>query len=175
MSEVASRHARIDVLVNNAGINVYPAADEIDLEDWERAVAVNQTGVMLGLRHVLPVMLRQGSGVIVNVSSTLGAVAVEGAVAYHATKGAVSQMTRNAAVTYARRGIRVNEVLPGISDTRLVREQPKAFTAAGLARTPLGRLGRPEEIASAVAFLASDDASFITGASLPVDGGYLAQ
>lgn len=165
----------IDILINNAGINVYPAAHEIEMDDWNRAIAVNQTGVMLGLRHVLPVMLRQGRGAIVNMSSTLGTVAVPGAVAYHATKGAVSQMTRNAAITYAAKGVRVNEVLPGISDTDLVRAQAKEFTDAGLSRTPMGRLGKPEEIAAAVAFLASDEAGFITGASLAVDGGYLAQ
>ncbi|MBZ7924834.1 glucose 1-dehydrogenase [Ensifer adhaerens] len=165
----------IDILVNNAGINVYPAAHEIELDDWSRAIAVNQTGVMLGLRHVLPLMLRKGRGSIVNVCSTLGTVAVAGAVAYHATKGAVSQMTRNAAITYAAQGIRVNEVLPGISDTDLVRAQAKEFTDAGLSRTPMARLGKPEEIAAAVVFLASDEASFITGASLAVDGGYLAQ
>lgn len=175
VASVMESRKRIDVLVNNAGINVYPAAHEIEMAEWDRAIAINQSGVMLGLRHVLPIMLRQGAGAVVNVSSTLGRVAIEGAIAYHATKGAVSQMTRNAAITYASRGIRVNEVLPGISDTRLVKRQAKEFTEAGLARTPLGRLGRPEEIASAVAFLASDEASFITGASLPVDGGYLAQ
>lgn len=175
IEQITKEAGRVDILVNNAGINVYPAAHEIELDDWERAIAVNQTGVMLGLRHVLPIMLRQSSGVIVNISSTLGSVAVPGAIAYHATKGAVSQMTRNAAITYAANGIRVNEVLPGISDTDLVRAQASDFTQAGIARTPMGRLGRVSEIAAAVAFLASDDASFITGASLAVDGGYLAQ
>ena len=175
VDEVVRSFGRIDVLVNNAGINVYPAAHEIEMDDWNRAVAVNQTGVMLGLRNVLPGMLSCRSGAIVNVSSTLGTVAVAGAVAYHATKGAVSQLTRNAAISYAAQGVRVNEVLPGICDTRLVRGQAREFTEAGLARTPMGRLGRPEEVANAIAFLASDEASFVTGASLAVDGGYLAQ
>jgi NAD(P)-dependent dehydrogenase (short-subunit alcohol dehydrogenase family) len=175
VATVFSEAGKVDILVNNAGINIYPAAHEIELADWNRAIAVNQTGVMLGLRHVLPPMLLRGNGAIVNVSSTLGVVAVAGAIAYHATKGAVSQMTRNAAITYAAHGIRVNEVLPGISDTDLVRSQADEFTQASLTRTPMGRLGRATEIAAAVAFLASDDASFITGASLAVDGGYLAQ
>lgn len=169
------RRQRIDVLVNNAGIIAYASAHEIDLATWEKVVRVNQTGVLLGMRHVLPFMLAAKRGAIVNISSTLAFAAVPGAVAYHATKGAVTQMTRNAAVTYAAVGVRVNEVLPGAGDTRMVRDQAEEFTEAATARTPMKRLAKPSEIAAAVAFLASDDASFVTGASLPVDGGYLAQ
>jgi NAD(P)-dependent dehydrogenase (short-subunit alcohol dehydrogenase family) len=110
----------------------------------------------------------------VYISSIWGLVAGSGQLAYHASKGAVSVMTRNAAVTYAKRGIRVNAVLPGLIETEMVKDQPKEMRSATIALTPMGRLGQPQEVAAAILFLASDDASYVTGALLPVDGGFTA-
>jgi 3alpha(or 20beta)-hydroxysteroid dehydrogenase len=170
-----SRHGRIDVLVNNAGIVLYDALHELSVEDWNRVVAVNQTGVFLGMRAVIPAMLRQRSGSIINISSIWGQAAVPGAHVYHATKGAVVLMSRNAAVTYAKDGIRVNSVLPGFIDTPLTRVQAQDITDAVIAATPMGRGGTTREIADGCLFLASDESSYITGTELVIDGGYLAK
>jgi NAD(P)-dependent dehydrogenase (short-subunit alcohol dehydrogenase family) len=170
VDELRAEHGRIDVLVNNAAIIDYQAIDEVVLEDWNRAIAVNQTGVMLGMRSVIPLMRARGGGSIVNVSSAWAVVAVPGVASYHATKGAVRMMTRNAAMTYAADGIRVNAVQPGIVRTPLTAAQP-AVTAEVVAQTPLG-LAEPEEIANAALFLASDEASQVTGSDLVADGGY---
>lgn len=172
---IVSDHGRVDVLVNNAGVIAYEPVDELEMESWQRVVAVNQTGVWLGMRAVIPSMVEAGAGSIINFSSIWGNVGVAGAAAYHATKGAVRNMTKNAAVTYASQGVRVNSVHPGIIDTPLVRAQDEDVTAAVVAATPMGRVGRPEEVAAGVLFLASDDASFVTGLELVIDGGYLAQ
>lgn len=169
------RHGRVDVLVNNAGIIAYEAIDELSLADWERVVAVNQTGVFLGLRQVIPSMLERGAGSIVNVSSIWGNGAVAGAHAYHATKGAVRNMSKNAAITYATTGIRVNSLHPGFIATPLTDAQDAAVNDYVVSMTPMSRAGRPEEIAAGALFLASDESSFMTGAELVIDGGYLAQ
>lgn len=132
------KFGKIDVLVNNAGIITYETVFDQDLDLWGKMIAVNQTGVMLGMKSVLPGMIERGRGSVVNVASTLGVVAVNGAFAYHATKAAVLGMTKNAAITYAKKGVRVNAVLPGISDTGMVRRQPEDFTAAGVAPTRWG-------------------------------------
>jgi len=175
IKDVMTQWERIDILVNNAGIISHDPLIDQSAEGWEKMIAVNQTGVFLGMKHILPGMLAQGSGNIVNISSTLGQVAVKGAFAYHATKAAVLAMTKNAAITHAQDGVRVNAVLPGIADTPMVHNQPKDFTAAAIAAHPMNRLSKPSEIASAILFLASDESSAITGVGLPVDGGYLAQ
>jgi NAD(P)-dependent dehydrogenase (short-subunit alcohol dehydrogenase family) len=175
--EIARRHGAVDVLVNNAGIggSQRPLADET-IEDWNRVIAVNQTGVFLGMRAVLPGMRARKSGSIVNVSSIWGVAAVPGAAAYHATKAAVRHLTKHAAVTYARDNVRVNSIHPGIIATPMVLEdQAEATSAAVVAATPLGRMGRPIELANGMLFLASDESSFMTGAELVIDGGYLAQ
>jgi NAD(P)-dependent dehydrogenase (short-subunit alcohol dehydrogenase family) len=175
VGDVLARHGRIDVLVNNAGIIVYEALDELSLEDWNRVIAVNQTGVFLGMRAVIPSMLANSAGSIINVSSIWGNAAVAGAHAYHATKGAVRNMSKNAAVTYAERGIRVNSLHPGFIDTPLTEAQDPAVNAWVVGQTPMRRAGRPEEVAAATVFLASDESSYVTGSELVVDGGYLAQ
>jgi NAD(P)-dependent dehydrogenase (short-subunit alcohol dehydrogenase family) len=175
VAEVIGRHDRIDVLVNNAGIIAYEALDELKLDDWTRVVAVNQTGVFLGMRAVIPPMLASGAGSIINISSIWGNAAVAGAHAYHATKGAVRNMSKNAAITYAERGIRVNSLHPGFIATPLTDAQDTAVNEWVIGQTPMKRAGRPEEIAAAAVFLASDAASFVTGSELVVDGGYLAQ
>ncbi len=165
----------LDILVNAAGVAHSKAgARDITLEAWDQILGVNQTGVMLGMRMALGLMQGRG-GSIVNISSIWGLVGGTGQFAYHASKGAVLNMTRNAAVTYAKEGVRVNAVLPGLIDTEMVRVQPPEMNAATLALTPMGRIGLPEEIAAGVLFLASDEASFVTGVCLPIDGGFTAQ
>lgn len=169
------RHGRIDVLVNNAGIIAYEPLHELTLADWQRVIDVNQTGVFLGMRSVVPTMLAQGAGSIINVSSIWGNAAVAGAHAYHATKGAVRTMSKNAAITYATTGVRVNSLHPGFIATPLTDAQDPGVNDYVVSMTPMGRAGRPEEIAAGALFLASDESSFMTGAELVIDGGYLAQ
>ncbi len=165
----------IDVLVNNAGIITYDLPHEVTLEDWSRVVAVNQTGTWLGMREVVPGMLRRGGGSIINVSSIWGNAAVAGAHAYHATKGAVRNMSKSAAITYAKDGIRVNSLHPGFIVTPLTEAQDPSINDYVVSQTPMGRAGQPDEIAQGAVFLASDESSFMTGSELVIDGGYLAQ
>jgi NAD(P)-dependent dehydrogenase (short-subunit alcohol dehydrogenase family) len=175
VSTALERHGRIDALVNNAGIIAYSALDELSVPDWTSVIAVNQTGVFLGMREVSAAMLDQGAGSIINVSSIWGNAAVAGAHAYHATKGAVRNMSKNAAITYATRGIRVNSLHPGFIATPLTDAQDAVVNEYVVGQTPMGRAGRPEEIAAGAVFLASDESSFMTGSELVIDGGYLAQ
>ena len=146
-------------------------------EGYERTIAVDQTGVWLGMKAVMPALRASGGGSIVNVSSIFGAVGgFGGSIAYHAAKGAVRLMTKNAAVRYAKENIRVNSIHPGFIDTPMVEVAKGTEMEHGiLAGTPMGRWGRPEEIASVVAFLASDAASYMTGSEVYVDGGWTAQ
>jgi NAD(P)-dependent dehydrogenase (short-subunit alcohol dehydrogenase family) len=175
VAETIASHGRIDILVNNAGIIDHAIVHEIDLADWNRAIAVNQTAVMLGMRAVIPSMLSHGSGAIVNISSIWGSVAAGGAASYHATKAAVRNLSKNAAVTYAKQGIRVNSIHPGLIRTPIVDLQEEDKTAWVIAQTPMGRMGNPIDIANGVLYLSSDEASFVTGAELYIDGGYTAQ
>lgn len=173
--DTLSRHGRIDVLVNNAGIIAYESLGELRLADWQRVVEVNQTGVFLGMREVLPGMVENGSGSIINVSSIWGNAAVAGAHAYHATKGAVRSMSKNAAITYATAGVRINSLHPGFTTTPLTDAQDPAVNDFVVGMTPMGRAGTAREIACGALFLASDDSTFMTGSELVIDGGYLAQ
>ncbi|QXW01340.1 MULTISPECIES: SDR family NAD(P)-dependent oxidoreductase [Rhodococcus] len=175
VDEAIRTHGRIDVLVNNAGIIAYEALHELTRDAWEEVVATNQTGTWLGMRAVVPHMIEQGGGSIVNVSSIWGSAAVAGAHAYHATKGAVRNMSKSAAISYAENNIRVNSVHPGFVETPLTEAQAAPVNEFVLSRTPMGRAGTPEEIAHGVVFLASDESSFMTGSELVIDGGYLAQ
>jgi 3alpha(or 20beta)-hydroxysteroid dehydrogenase len=175
VADILEKHGRIDVLVNNAGIIAYSPLHELTTEDWLRVIGVNQTGVFFGMRAVIPAMQRQKSGSIINVSSIWGNSAVPGAHAYHATKGAVRTMSKNAAITYVADGIRVNSLLPGFIDTPLTQAQDPAVNEFVVAATPMKRAGTPREIANGCLFLASDESSFMTGAELVIDGGYLAQ
>jgi NAD(P)-dependent dehydrogenase (short-subunit alcohol dehydrogenase family) len=175
VADIVARHGRIDTLVNNAGIIKYEPLHDLDVDDWNEVVAVNQTGTWLGMRTVVPHMLAHGSGSIINVSSIWGNAAVGGAHAYHATKGAVRNMSKNAAITYAKDGIRVNSLHPGFIATPLTDAQDSDVNEYVVSQTPMGRAGTPEEIAYAAVFLASDESSFMTGSELVVDGGYLAQ
>jgi NAD(P)-dependent dehydrogenase (short-subunit alcohol dehydrogenase family) len=175
IERVLERHGHVDVLVNNAGIIAYDPLHELSMADWQAVVATNQTGVWLGMREVVPHMITQGGGSIVNISSIWGSAAVGGAHAYHATKGAVRNMSKNAAITYAPQNIRVNSLHPGFIGTPLTDAQAPEVNEYVVSQTPMGRAGTPEEIAAGVVFLASDEASFVTGSELVIDGGYLAQ
>lgn len=174
VAQVLAAHGHIDILVNNAGILAETPVAELTMAEWSRSIGINQTGVFLGMREVLPGMRSRKAGAIVNFSSTFGIAAVPGAHAYHATKGAVRSMSKNAAMTYVSDGIRVNSVHPGIIDTGMI-DAMDADAAVVVAATPMKRKGTPLEVANGVLFLASDEASFITGTELVIDGGYLAQ
>lgn len=180
--EAVAAHGRIDAFFNNAGIEgvVAPIAEYPD-EEFDRVVAVNLRGVFLGLRHVLPVMLDQGSGAVVNTGSLASERGLPGTGAYNATKHAVLGLTRTAAAEVGAAGVRVNAVLPGMIDTRMLRSLAGTMAGdvdAGLSFmggvAPAARTGRPEEVAAVVAFLCSDDASFVHGVGWPADGGALA-
>jgi 3alpha(or 20beta)-hydroxysteroid dehydrogenase len=167
---------RLDVLVNNAGVALAASLEDTTVADWQRLIDVNQTGVFLGLRAAVPALRHAGGGSIVNISSIAGIVAMpESSIAYSASKGAVRLMTKNAALELAPHGIRVNSVHPGRVETPMTDGQTDAKLAWMHARTPLGRSARPEEIAHGVLFLASDEASYVTGAELVIDGGYTAR
>lgn len=171
---------RIDVLVNNAGIGGSTPLFETTLEQWRAYTAVNLDGVFLGLRHAGPVMAEAGGGSIINLASILGKVGHPGAGAYCASKGGVTLLTKSAALELAPLGIRVNSVHPGYIDTPMVSkalieaENGNEVRVQLIAAHALGRLGRAEEIANAIVFLASDESSFMTGSELVVDGGYTA-
>ncbi len=168
---------RLDVLVNNAGIGDTAAIEDTSLEEYERTIAVDQTGVFLGMKMAAPMLAESGHGAIVNVSSIFGTTGGFGASpAYHAAKGAITTLTKNAALHWATEGIRVNSIHPGFIDTPLL-DQAKGtpFEDLMVQSTPMGRLGLPGEVAAGIAYLASDDASFVTGSELYVDGGYTAR
>jgi NAD(P)-dependent dehydrogenase (short-subunit alcohol dehydrogenase family) len=169
-----SLHGRIDILVNNAGILTYEPIHECTLESWNRTIAVNQTGPFLGMKHVIPTMRKQKKGSIVNISSIWGTIGAPGAAAYHASKGAVRTMTKNAALTYVDDGIRCNSIHPGITQTPMVAAQSQALNDLVVSGTPMKRMGKPIELAYAILYFASDEASYTTGAELYVDGGFLA-
>lgn len=172
---VVEKSGRLDVLINNAGIIAYEALHELEMNAWMRMIAVDQTGVFLGMREAIRVMRRQKSGSIVNISSIWGSAAVAGAHSYHAAKGAVRNMSKNAAMTYVADGIRVNSVHPGFIHTPLTDAQAPELNEVVIASTPMKRGGKPIEVAYGCLFLASDEASYVTGAELVIDGGYLAQ
>jgi NAD(P)-dependent dehydrogenase (short-subunit alcohol dehydrogenase family) len=168
---------KLDILVNNAGISGSSGVDLFDTAAWDRVMAINAKGVFLGLKYAIPAMQRAGGGSIVNISSISGFVGQDYIhMAYNASKGAVRIMTKSAAVQHAKDGIRVNSVHPGVmppmrtSRVTANAEQRQRM----LAQVPMGREGRREEVGYAVLFLASDEASYITGTEVVVDGGYLA-
>jgi meso-butanediol dehydrogenase/(S,S)-butanediol dehydrogenase/diacetyl reductase len=168
----------LDVLFNNAGMAELAPLDEISLDGWNRVIAVTLTGTFLGMKYALPIMRRQGRGAIVNTASVSGIGGDYGLSSYNAAKAGVINLTRSAALENARHGIRVNCVCPGAINTRAAEildpQRPDEIRRLPAAANPLGRIGEPEEIASAVLFLASDAASFVTGAAIVVDGGLTA-
>jgi NAD(P)-dependent dehydrogenase (short-subunit alcohol dehydrogenase family) len=172
-----SAFGKLDVLVNNAGISGTYDPDMLSVAAWDKVMAVNSKGVFLGMKYAIPLMKQAGGGAIVNISSISGFVGQDGVhMAYNASKGAVRIMTKTAAVQFAGDNIRVNSVHPGFMPpmrTSKTSADP-TWRAKMLAAVPMKRAGRVEEVAHAVLFLASDEASYITGTELVVDGGYLA-
>lgn len=174
-----SQYGRLDVLFNNAGIEgeQAPTADA-SLDNWERVIAINLKGVFLGLKHGIKAMLEHGGGSIINTASVAGLVGFAGIPAYAASKGGVVQLTRTAAIEYATQGVRVNCVCPGVIDTpmvgRFTHGQREAEEQMKLME-PVGRFGSAREVAELTLFLASDRSSFVTGAVIPVDGGFVAR
>jgi NAD(P)-dependent dehydrogenase (short-subunit alcohol dehydrogenase family) len=172
---------RIDVLCNNAGIELSKPLLETEEDAWDRVLAVNLKGMFLLSKHVIPHMLKAGGGSVVNTSSISGLLGWPDSSAYCASKGAVIQLTKEMAVEYGQYNIRVNCICPGTTATPMIdrllklEEDPVRTAASIRAMHPLGRFAQPEEIARAILFLASHEASFVTGAVLPVDGGYTAK
>ena len=173
-----TRFGRLDILVNNAGISARGTVEETSEADWTRTMDINVKGAFLGTRQVIPVMRAGGGGSIVNISSGAGIAPQPGTSgAYAASKGAVRIFSKATAVQYARDNIRCNSVHPGPVETTMLRAtRPDASALeAMVGRVPLGRFGRPEEIAYGVLYLASDESSFVTGSELVIDGGRTAQ
>lgn len=172
------KYGGLHVLVNNAGILIRKSIEETTEEEWDRIMAVNVKGVFLGTKHAIPAMRDSGGGSIVNISSTAGLVgSLEGSPSYTATKGAVRLFTKATAIQHAKDGIRCNSVHPGPIDTEMIRDtitDPERW-AARLRRLPLGRVGTAADIAYGVLYLASDEASFVTGTELVIDGGTTAE
>lgn len=181
VGDVVSKWGKLDILVNNAGIYFQGNAIETPLEVWNRIMGVNLTGAFLCTKYVAEVMRKAGSGVIVNVASEAGLIGIKGQVVYNVSKGGMIQLTRSCAVDLAQYGIRVNCVCPGTTETPLVREAVNSAADPAAARRaleeirPLNRLGKPTEIASAILYMASDEAGYATGAILSIDGGSTAQ
>jgi len=169
-------YGKLNILVNNAGIFRTEGVEATSLALWNQVIAVNQTGVWLGMKYAIPALRKAGGGSIVNISSGAGIIGSGFAAAYHGTKGAVRILTKTAAIEYAKEGIRINSVHPGVVDTEMIRGSMNQEGMQAVTRAhPLGRMGRAEDIAYGVLYLASDEASFVTGAELIIDGGYTAQ
>ncbi|AKO92866.1 SDR family NAD(P)-dependent oxidoreductase [Priestia filamentosa] len=163
---------KVDIVFNNAGIGRVHPSHDLEYSEWRKTVNVDLDGVFLVARGAIREMLQTGCGAIVNTASMYGWVGSPGSAAYNAAKGGVINLTRSLALEYAEKNIRVNALCPGFIDTPIIPEEDKQVLAA---TTPLKRLGKSEEMAKAVLFMASDDSSFMTGNSLTVDGGYTAQ
>jgi NAD(P)-dependent dehydrogenase (short-subunit alcohol dehydrogenase family) len=174
VAHVVERHGRLDFAHNNAGIGVHRLLHETSDEDFDRVIAVNLRGTFVGMKHQITQMLTQRAGAIVNTSSNAGLMAVTMLSAYTASKHGILGLTKNAAVEYANDGIRVNAVCPGAIMTPLMSDQPPERQREILAPQAMTRFGAPEEVAAAVVWLCSDDASFVTGVALPVDAGSVA-
>ncbi|MFV0461481.1 MAG: SDR family NAD(P)-dependent oxidoreductase [Actinomycetales bacterium] len=170
------RWGRVDILINNAGIvGSMKSVEDEDVADWAKMTQINQQGVFLGLKHGAPAIERSGGGAIVNTCSINGTVGNPGGFSYQASKGAVKMMTRAAAMEYAARGVRVNSVSPGLVMTPMAAEEGEESNREFSQATPMKRGAQPIEVSYGVLFLASDEASYVTGADLLIDGGYTAQ
>lgn len=172
---VEREQGQLNILVNNAGIvGTYDTITEVKMSDYHRIIAVNQTGFFYGMRYSIPLMQRSGKGSIVNISSIWGLIGAVGVAPYQASKGAVTTMTKNAALTYAP-AIRANSIHPGAIRTQITANQDDALNQKLIADTPLKRMADPREVAFAALYLASDESLFVTGAELVIDGGYTIQ
>lgn len=179
VDETVAKFGRLDVAFNNAGVEVLGPLAEVTEEDYRRVFDINVWGVIASMKHEIPALLKSGGGAIINTSSIVGHIGMGGASVYVATKHAVEGLTKVAALEYAKQGIRVTAVAPAAIETDMIdrftggrdSDQGKGLAAMH----PVGRMGRAEEIAEAVLYLASDGAKFTTGISLPVDGGFLSQ
>ena len=183
VEQVVETYGRLDILVNAAGVSgrrpdgaSAPNIEEQDLEDWNRVMDVNSTGIFLGMKTTIPEMQKSGGGSIINISSIYGLVGSVHNAAYHASKGSVRLATKSAALQYATENIRVNSVHPGFVTspmTQSMHDDPE-LSAPRLAKTPMGRYGMPVDIANGCLFLASDESGWMTGAELVIDGGMTA-
>lgn len=176
VDKVIETYGRIDILINNAGITTEKGINDVTIEDWRRLSDINGFGPFLGMKHVFPHMEAKKTGSIVNISSFTAMIGM-GLNPYTASKGTVRAISRAAAAEFGDAGVRVNTVFPGIIETPMSKglEESKELMAGLVKMTPLSRLGQPEDVGHAVLFLASDEASFITGAELVIDGGYSAR
>ncbi len=163
---------KLTTLVNNAAIFSNWGVDELSLEEWNKVIAVNLTGVFLGMKAVLPEMEKTGNGSIVNISSLYAIIATDGFAAYHSSKSGVRMLSKATALRYAKRGVRVNTILPGNVETPAAATLTEEENAAVLALVPMGFRGQPSDIAHGAAYLASDDARYVTGSELVIDGGW---
>jgi NAD(P)-dependent dehydrogenase (short-subunit alcohol dehydrogenase family) len=176
-----ARHGRIDILVNNAGVNFVKPFDEMTVADWDRVIGVDLRGTFLCTHAVVKHFLAQGSGNVIGISSVHSRAGLPGAAPYDAAKWGMVGMTKSLAVEFASRGLRFNCVSPGLMDTAIWQDllkssaDPEACKRHWFANIPMGRTGAPQEIGTVCAFLASDAASYVTGANYEVDGGMLAQ
>jgi NAD(P)-dependent dehydrogenase (short-subunit alcohol dehydrogenase family) len=176
-AEAVEKLGSLDILVNNAGMGDIKPIEETTLAEWDRTVAIDQTGVFLGMKIAAPHLKKSQHASVINISSIFGTSGGFGvSPAYHAAKGAVRTLTKNVALHWATEGIRVNSIHPGFIATPILEQSRNTPIWDGMtALTPMGVLGRPEDIAAGVAYLASDDAAFITGLELYIDGGYMAR
>ena len=182
MSEVAAKWGKIDVLVNNAGISgANKPTDQLTEQEWDALMAVNVKGVFFCTKHAIPYLRKAGKGSIINLSSIYGIIGAGDVPPYHASKGAVAEMSRNDAIIYAKEQIRVNSVHPGFIWTPMVENFAKATGAEDATREalaalhPLGHIGEADDIAWGIVYLASDESKFVTGSELVIDGGYTAR
>ncbi|MBO6534608.1 MAG: 3-oxoacyl-ACP reductase FabG [Balneolaceae bacterium] len=173
VAQIVKDVGSIDVLINNAGITMDRSFLKMDAATWQKVIDVNLTGVFNCAKAVAPIMVEGGKGVILNASSVVGLYGNFGQTNYVATKAGVIGMTKTLARELGRKGIRVNAIAPGFIATEMVQKMPEKVIEGMVAKTPIGRMGAPEDIANAYVFLASDKASFITGTVLSVDGGVI--
>lgn len=176
VDKVRERFGRLDILVNVAGILDWPGIEDTEEDAWDRVIAINQTGTWLGMKAAMPMLRASGNASVINTSSVLGLIGSGAAAAYQASKGAVRLLTKTAAVEYAKQGVRVNSVHPGVIVTPMIQDllDEQGDQQADIVRTPMGRAGRADEVAPIMLFLASDESSFMTGSELVVDGGLTA-
>ncbi|HEY4050307.1 MAG TPA: glucose 1-dehydrogenase [Acidobacteriaceae bacterium] len=173
IKQIVDRFGRLDIAFNNAGVeNKAAPVHEIDLAEWDRIIGINLRGTFLCMKHELAQMVKQGRGVVVNTSSGAGIRGVAGGAAYAASKHAIIGLTRSAALDYAKQNIRVNAVLPGNIETPMMDRFTGGDIQKAIDLEPVGRLGKPEEIAEAVLWMASDLGGFVTGAATVIDGGW---